>query len=438
MKIELNKAAGFLLPKLRQILQFLTKQGIAMTANVLYGFLCVRMLSKPEYAMFAVLFGFMGSLTVMLDIGISGTLAPLIGERITDLSLIADYVASIRRIALKLYLVVAPVALVAFVLLVQRQHWGYLIVVQMCAVLLVTAWFARVSSSYGAVLILRRDRARYYRIQIMGSVGSLTLLVVFWLTHHLNVYVGILLNVAQILFIATSNYRRARQLLGKKGLPSPQKEKQVFRLAMPNMPSTIFYSIQGQLALMLITFFGHSSNGVANIGALTRLGAILTFFSQMNPMLVEPFFAKLPVARLKRTYLAAAAIAATFAATFSATAFLFPEVFLWIPGPKYGNLRFEVGLMILSSSIQYTSGFLWVVHSSRRFVYWWNNMAIILLTLAVQTVFAWKLDLSLVRNVLLLNVGSASASLVVTICCGFYGFRFGPQKMERTVPEMAR
>lgn len=426
---RLAKARSFLLPKVHQILHFLAKQGLAMAGNLLYGLCCVRMLPKPEYAMFAVLFGFMGSLTVLLDIGISGTLAPLVGEQIDNLPLIANYVASIRRIALQMYFLVAPVAAVVFILLVQKQHWGFAVVAQMLGVLLFTAWFARVSSSYGAVLILRRDRSRYYRIQMIGSLGSLALLVLFWALHHINVYVGILLNVAQIVFMAASYYRRAQELLGVKGKPDPQQQKAIVRLAMPNFPSSVFYAIQGQITLMLITVFGHSSASVANVGALARLGQILVLFSQMNPILVEPFFARLQAARLMRVYLAAACLVTLFATAFSASAFLFPQVFLWVLGPKYSSLHFEVGLQVLSSALSYVNGVLWVIHSSRRFVYWWNNIANITLTVLVQAIFIWKFDLSTVRNVLTLNIASATVSLLVCISCGVYGFWRGPQQM---------
>jgi hypothetical protein len=427
---EFEKAKAFLIPKASQVLQFLMKQGIAMTGNLVYGLLCVRLLPVTEFAKFAVLFGYMGSLTVLLDIGISGTLAPLVGEQITNLQLIASYVASLRRLALKLYLVVAPLAVLAFFLLIYKRHWGFSVVAQMAAVLLVTAWFARVSGAYGAVLILRRDRARFYRTQIEGSLGSLTLLLIFWAFHRINIYVAILLNVAQVLYMATTYYRRAQQLLGVKGEPSRQREKAIVRLATPNIPNTIFYAIQGQVMLMLITVFGHSAASVANIGALSRLGQILVFFAQMNPILVEPFFARLPAARLKRAYLLALILVAACCSVFVALGFFFPEIFLWVLGPNYRQLRVEVGLVILASAIQFIGGFLWVVHTARRFVYWWNNFAIIALTLLVQAVFILKLDLSTVRNVLILNIASGSASLVVSIACGIYGFVRGPQKLD--------
>lgn len=426
---QLEKARSFFVPKLRQVGHFLMKQGIAMGGNMLYGLLCVRLLPVPEYAKFAVLFGYMGTLTVLLDIGISGTLAPLVGEQIANMQLIANYLTSLRRLAQRLYLIVAPVAAVVFVYLVQRQHWGRWLVAQMVVVLLVTAWFARICGAYGAVLILCRDRSYYYRIQMIGSLGALTLLVVFWAFHCMNIYVGILLNVAQTLFLAVSYFRRAKELLGVKGENSEQREKAIVRLALPNLPGTVFYAIQGQITLMLITVFGHTTS-VASIGALNRLSQILVFLSQMNLILVEPFFARLPAARLKRIYLVSVFLIALCAAAFSSLAFLFPGIFLWILGPHYRDLRFEVGLIILASSIRYISGFMWIIHSARRFVYWWNNLFNIALTLTVQVVVLWKFDLSTVRSVLYLNIASAMVAVVVAVSCGVYGFWRGPQKME--------
>jgi hypothetical protein len=433
---RLARAKSFFIPKLRQVFHFITKQGIAMAGNLLYGLLCVRILPVTEYAKFSVLFGFMASLTVLLDVGISGTLAPLVGEQINNLQLIANYVAAIRKLALRLYLVVAPLAAIVFVLLVHRQHWGVWVEAQMVLALLWTAWFARVSSSYGSVLILRRDRSRYYRTQIIGSLGSLTLLLIFWALHRMNIYVAILLNVAQTVYLAVSYFRRAKQLLGVNGNSSPAQEKAVMRLAMPNSASLVFYVIQGQLTLMLITVFGRNATSVANVGALGRLGQILVIFSQMNPILIEPFFAKLPAARVKRIYSLTLALALASAVLLSGLAFLFPGPLLWILGPKYSHLRFEAGLQILGSVIWYVTGLLWVINSARRFIYWWNSLANIILTLVMQAIYIWKFDVNTVQGVLILNVSTCAIALLVSMACGFYGFWRGPQKLfEPITPE---
>ena len=428
----LGQVKTSVLPKLRHVGQFLVKQGIAMVGNLLYGLLCVRILPVPDYAKFAVLFGYMGTLTVLLDVGTSNTLMPLVGEQVSNLQLIANYVTAIRSLAQRLYLIVAPLAAIGFFLLVERQHWGAFVVGQMVVVLLVTAWFARVSSAYGAVLLLRRDRSNYYRIQIIGSLGSLALLVLFWAAHAISIYVCILLNVAQIIFMAFSYFRRANKILGTKGVISKERESSIIRLALPNLPGTIFYAIQGQVTLMLITVFGHSASSVANVGALSRLSQILAFASQMNPILVEPFFARLPASRLKKIYLLSVACVVLGASAFTVLAYFFPGLLLWILGPHYQGLRVEVGMVILASSVRFVTGFMWMIHSSRRFVYWWFTISNIISTLLVQIVFIWKVDLSTVYGVLLLNIATALIALALACACGAYGFWRGPQEMERS------
>jgi len=77
-------------------------------------------------------------------------------------------------------------------------------------------------------------------------------------------------------------------------------------------------------------------------------------------------------------------------------------------------------------------GTMWIIHSSRRFVYWWNNFFNIISTVLVQALFLWKFDLSTMRNVLLLNIATAIVGLLITASCGVYGFKYGPQQMERT------
>jgi O-antigen/teichoic acid export membrane protein len=159
---QLQSFKVFLLPKLHRVLEFLTTQGVALAARLLYGFLCVRLLPITEYAKFAVVFGFLGTLAVLMDIAFSTTLLPLVGERTDDRQLIADYVASIRQLAHRVYRVMAPIAVVCYPLLVSRQHWSWPTVAAMVAILLAAAWIDRVSGTYGAVLIVRRDRRYWY------------------------------------------------------------------------------------------------------------------------------------------------------------------------------------------------------------------------------------------------------------------------------------
>lgn len=432
---RIARSKTFLVPKLHRVLEFLAAQGVTMAGNLLYGFLCVRLLPKPEYAKFAVVFSALASLALLLDAGISTSIAPLVGEKIADLQLIADYVASLRTLSNKLFAVMAPVTIVAFPLIVYRQHWSWPTIAAMTAIVLLAAWLARVISGYGVVLILRRDRPRWYRAQMISSLGTLALLGVFWAAHALNVWVAIGLNLAGIIFVAQSYYRRARKLLGVEGRSTQEKRKAIVHLILPNTPNVIFYAIQGQVPQILVTLFGITA-AVADVGALSRLAQIFVIFSQMNPLLLEPYFARLPREKLKPNYFAAVACIAAICAGVVALGYFFPQVFLWILGPKYADQREGVLLILIGSSIRYLSGSMWVIHSSRRFVYWWNNLSVIVLTLAVQVVFLFGGHLGTVRAALIFNIISAAASLCVNILCAFYGFIRGPRSLTRTMPQM--
>lgn len=422
----------FALSKWRSIVEFLTSQGITMAGNLLYGFLCVRLLSISDYAKFAVVFGILGTLVLLMDIGFSGSLLPLVGERIDDRQLIADYVASLRQLAHWLYFVIAPVFVVVYPVFVRRQQWNWRVVAAMVVILLVASWCARVAGTYGSVLIVRRDRTVWYRAQMISSLGTLALLGIAWAVHWLNAFSAILINVSGIVFMAFVYFFRARQLLGVAGRSSKEKRKEVVHLALPNLPNVIFYALQGQISLLLIIVFGHTT-AVAGIGAVSRLGQIFTLVSQMNPLLIEPYFAKLPRVRLKRNYLVLLSIETAVCLFAVMMARLFPQIFLWVLGPKYSNLRFELLLFIAGSSASYLAGLLWAVNASRRFVYWWNSIIVITFTLSVQVMFVWKADLSTMRAVLFLNLIIALGGLSVNLGTAIYGLLRGP----RVMPQLA-
>jgi hypothetical protein len=82
-------------------------------------------------------------------------------------------------------------------------------------------------------------------------------------------------------------------------------------------------------------------------------------------------------------------------------------------------------------------GFIWVIHTARRFVYWWIAVVNIALTLILEAVFIWKVDLSSVRNVLILNVAGAALTFLVILASGVYGFWHGPQKTEHSAEHSA-
>ena len=146
--------------------------GDCLAGDPIYGLLCVRLLPTTEYAKFVVLFGVQATLVILMDVNFSGTLIPLIGEDVHDRKRIADYVASLRKLANWLYALMSLVAIFAYPRLVQHRGWTHHTVWEMVIILLVSCWFLRVSAAYGTVMILLCDRTNWYRGQMISSLGT--------------------------------------------------------------------------------------------------------------------------------------------------------------------------------------------------------------------------------------------------------------------------
>jgi O-antigen/teichoic acid export membrane protein len=395
---------------------------------MLYGFLCIRLLPIGDYAKFVVVFSIQASLMILLDVGISGTLVPLVGERIEDRRLIADYLASLRQIAHWLFAIAAPIAVVGYPLLVRNRHWSWQTVTAMVVIVLVSAWFARVGSAYGAVLLLRRDRRHWYRAQMATSFGALALLAVFVLFHWLGAFQAILINVGRVIAMALIYYLRAQKLLGVRGVPSKEKRTAIVHLCLPTVPSVIYYALGGQISVFLITYFGRTS-AVASVGALSRLGQIFALLTPINGILVEPYFARLPKQHLKSHYLIALAAAGACGAGLVALARVFPGIFLWVLGPKYAGLQTEVALVMVSGAIALVAGLVATINGSRRFIFYSFVLADIILTLILQAIYIWRVDLSTVKAVLWFNIFTMFPTLATGAITAFYGFARGGRRI---------
>src|SRR5271165_2093086 len=184
--VDLHTAKRFIAPKLKHVQQFLIAQGAIQVLTALLGFLCIRLLSVPGYAKYTIVYGALSALNGLTDMGFTGTLAGLIGERVNDRQVVADYIETIRVLRKRLFWIVAPLAFVVFPIVVQRQHWSLAVVVSMAVAVVISAWFATVASSYGAVLILLRARSDYYKIQVCAALVRLVLIIGFALFHSLN------------------------------------------------------------------------------------------------------------------------------------------------------------------------------------------------------------------------------------------------------------
>jgi hypothetical protein len=187
-------------------------------------------------------------------------------------------------------------------------------------------------------------------------------------------------------------------------------------------PNAVFFCVQGQITVFLISFFAHRPTSIAEVGALGRLGMIFAVLSNLLTNVFAPAFARCQdPRRLRWLYAGIVGGVAAFSLVIVAAAILFPREFLFVLGNKYAHLNRELPLMVGSAVLIALAGALWALNASKAWIA--GSWLYIPLTLATQIALIPVTDFSSVRGVLIFSLFSAIPSLLLNLVLSYRGFR---------------
>lgn len=403
------------------LLSFAIGQPAVQLVNLLTGFLLLRWLSIEHYAQFGVAFAFQSTLGMLADLGFSSSILALAGERARDPEVVGRYVRSARHFRFWLAVCLGCVFALAFPLITREQPWSFFTKSALLASILVAvavqAW-----ALYQAPLLAHREISAVYRPQIVGGALRLGLSGLLHVLHGLS---GVAASWIGTLALGISSWwtrRLGRPLLCEPETSDPQANREMLRYLAPLIPGVVFTAFQSQISVVIITIFGSTQN-VAEVAALGRLGQLFGILAAFNGVIVGPYVAAMTKQQCRSRYFMILGTAALIAVLVSVLAFLFPSPLLWILGPRYQNLSDEVGWVVLTACIGYVGGVMWTMHAARKWVFWWSTFLYITLVISAQVIGALFLDLGSTRGVILLSVFSAGAGVLVhaaTCCWGFW------------------
>ena len=280
-----------------QLLSFFFGQGAVQGLNLVTGFLIVRWMSKETYAQYSVAFGFQSTIGVLVDLGFSGSIVTLVGARGNDPAVVGAFIRSAKHYRAILYVIVVPVSAVVFWWMAGRQGWDHTTRVALFGSVAVSLWVQGWAAYYGAPLLIHGRLGAYYRAQIDSALARLGGSLILQWVGRLTAAASAWLSCLSLLLCAVFYQRRAASLIREPAQPDPVANREMTRFLAPVIPGTIFYALQGQLTLFLITFFGRSGN-IAEVAALGRLTQILIMLGAFNGVVVEPYIARLRHAQL--------------------------------------------------------------------------------------------------------------------------------------------
>lgn len=424
----LNEASAPLirraLHRARLVGNFAFVQAAVQVIGFLSGILLIRHLDQREYAYFTIANTMQGTLNVLADIGISIGLVSIGGRVWQDRSRFGQLVNTAlglrRKLGAVAVVIVTPI--LYFMLVKNGASVSYTAIL----IVAVLAGLA-VQLSIGVLSVvprLRSDIGKIQTIDMVGAVGRfLALLVLMYL--FLNGAVALAIGSVTLLL---QYWMLRRYVAGVIDLKAPEnsEDREAMRgFIRSQAANAVFFCLQGQITIFLISIFGREVSSIAEVGALGRLAMIFAVLSNLLANVFAPAFARCQSLRkLGWQYAVIVGGVAFFSLLIIAAAVFFPSQFLFVLGSKYAHLERELLLMVAGAVITAMAGTLWSLNAAKAWIA--GSWLYIPLTLATQLALIPYTDFSSVTGVLTFNLVSAIPSLLLNLVLSYRGFRSWP------------
>jgi O-antigen/teichoic acid export membrane protein len=400
---------------------FAMVQAGVQVIGFLSGILLVRWLSQREYAYFTIANTMQGTINLLADIGISVGLVSIGGRIWHDRHRFGELINAALHVRRRLgALAIIAVTPIMYFMLVKNGastlYTAVLIVVVLAGLV--------IQLSIGVLSVVPRLRSDIGRIQIIDITGAIVRFLLLLALLFISLNAGVAVAVATLVFLL--QYAMLRHYV--KGVVDLNAEEnvedrhEIVRLTKHLAANAVFYCLQGQITIFLISFFAHRVSAVAEVGALGRLAMIFTVLSNLLANVFVPAFARCQNRRkLRWLYAAILGGVAAFSLVILAVATFFPEQFLFVLGSKYAHLHRELLLMVGGAVVGALTGTFWALNASKAWVS--GAWLYIPLTLATQIALIPYTDFSSVSGVLMFNLLSAVPNLLLNVALSYRGFR---------------
>src|ERR1043166_686821 len=402
-RVKDSVRAQQLLSWTRILTRFLSFEALVQGLAFSCGILLVRALPKAEYALFTVANTMQATMNLMADNGIGSGITSIGGRVWQDRFRFGQLIATAMR--LRRFFAIISVTLVTPLLFWMLLHNGAPVGKGslITATVLLGFYFQLTVGVLMPVPRLHLEVNRIQNLNVWSTALRLVLLVIAY---------GIFLNTAVALLAAAISLglqewillRWVPSMADLNAQPNEQDRREILAIVRDQAPNSIYYCIQGQLTVWLISLFG-SATGVAEIGALGRIAVIFAMLASVMGNVIYPRFARVQEPQLLwRRYWQILGGHAVLALLLLLITALIPHALLWVLGPKYAHLDKELFLMVLNAVLFSILACMWQLNVARGWIV--SPWLMIPIGVVIQVILILVLDVSQVRGVLLMNIYS--------------------------------
>jgi O-antigen/teichoic acid export membrane protein len=385
--------------------RFAVVQALAQGLGLIAGFILVRALDKPDYALYTLATTGINALVMLSNGGIIDAATAIGGRAWQDARHLGQVVASALSFRKQLAtMIVAPVIVfLAWLFVRNGASIGEVLVLSVTAFL--AAHFQLSTGILSVVLRLRGMIRELQNLDLIGAALRTALVICLFLVLDAELAT----TVAAVGAVATYFFARrwVAGTLDYRSEPDSAMLAQIGSVVRRQWLNDLVFIFQGQITLLLLGLFG-GSDSVANFGALGRIAALFGIVNAIMQSIVLPRYARCQEPKQWRQLYAAILLGSVGVAAFAVGAsLLLPYPLLWILGVKYQDLSYELVLVVLNSSLASIALITWGLNSTRAWIIpAWLNVPVVLAS----------------QGLLMAAIGVASMVQMLWIGIAWYGF----------------
>ena len=402
----------------RVLSAYFTAQVITQLLGLSAGLVLVRTMPVSEFALYTLALSVITFFTFVSDLGSTTSLLYFFHRSVTGGEEFPLYFAAVRSLRRSAFLLGAAAVLVALPRAAAAKGFAPTEIALATAGVLLCVWFQIGASLSVLALRLGNHYGQSYRAEIAGGGLRLAVASAMAFTSRLYSWLAVLGNAAAAAMVAILA-RPAAATTPVRASLAPFRRK-VLRYLLPTLPGALYFSIQGPLVVWLSATFGTTRN-IAEVGALSRLGMLLSLFSNLSGIVLLPRLSRIADERLYRVRCVQfGALLAAVALSLYLAVLAFPHALLALLGQKYSGLESELLLVVCGSGLTLVGGYLVSVNLARSWTRW--QAAAVAGLVIVQAILVKTLPLGTTRGVLSFNVLSAVAGSTMQLIIAIVGF----------------
>lgn len=396
---------------------------ITRVVQMLGALLVVRFMEKDQYAWYSLAIGFQGMIGFLTMIGAGAALFSMGGPVIHDRTAMGGLVREVKRWRWKLLLITTPVVLPIFAVLLYRNDCPPLTI----ALLLMLALGMMLLEIQRHLLTAPLELAMQFNLlqRIEVTTALVRILALFLL-------VGLAwMNATAVLLVSTllvgwiplllMPKHTARIADPESETPPPDSRRRIQALSLTAMPGAVSYMLESQFAGFFVAFAGYTG-GVADLGALARIGLLLTLPTAFLNKIIQPKLALLTAGRsLFRAWRLTLAFGLIVGIGMVLGVWLFRDYILLLLGPAYANLQNELVLYAVFQAISFFTSSNGSLLEARGWLKrsWMRPLVV----LGSMTVAAFLLPITTVSGAIGLMIVGSLGNLLVDVIIIALGFR---------------